>query len=250
MESETNEVRSGQVRAPAGFGYWLLKFDGVSGNKDKELEDPQGYTVIEYAYANMARAAGLEMMECRLMEEGGRRHFMTRRFDRLDDGSKLHMQSLAAMAHLDFNDPLANSYEQSFDVIRRLGLPMSAMEQQFRRMLFNVVARNQDDHVKNIAFLMDKAGRWSLAPAFDVSYAFNPQGPWTSKHQMSLNAKRDDFELEDIRACAATVGLLRGRAETMLDEVRSAVSNWRRVADEAGVAPASRDAIRSTFRRF
>ncbi len=190
------------------------------------------------------------MMECRLLEEGGRRHFMTRRFDRLDDGGKLHMQSLAAMAHLDFNDPLANSYEHAFDAIRRLRLPMTALEQQFQRMLFNVVARNQDDHVKNIAFLMDKAGRWSLAPAFDVTYAFNPQGLWTSKHQMSLNGKRDDFTLEDIRACAATAGLIRGRAESMLEQVQDAVSGWRRFADEAGVAPASRDAIQSTFRRF
>lgn len=247
---DTNEVRSGQVKAPAGFGYWLLKFDGINGNRDKELEDPQGFTVIEFAYSKMAQAAGIEMTECRLLEEGGRRHFMTRRFDRLDDGSKLHMQSLAALAHLDFNDALANSYEHAFDAIRRLQLPMTALEQQFRRMLFNVVARNQDDHVKNIAFLMDKAGRWSLSPAFDLSYAFNPQGLWTSKHQMSLNGKRDDFTREDIRTCAATAGLLRGRAESMLDEVQEAVSNWRRFADEAGIAPASRDAIQKTFRRF
>lgn len=244
----TNEVRSGQVSAPSGFGYWLLKFDGVSGNKDKELEDPRGYTVIEYAYSLMAKTAGLEMTECRLLEEGGRRHFMTQRFDRLADGDKLHMQSLAAMAHLDFNTPDVNSYEQAFDIIKRLGLPMAAIEQQFRRMLFNVVARNQDDHVKNIAFLMDKAGQWTLAPAFDVAYSYNPEGQWTSKHQMSINGKRDGFTLEDFRACAATAGILRGRAESMLDEVRTAVSSWRTFADEAGVAAAARDAIYSTLR--
>lgn len=244
----TNEVRSGQATAPAGFGYWLLKFDGVSNNKDKELTDPKGYTLIEYAYSQMATAAGLEMAQCRLLEEGGRRHFMTQRFDRLADGSKLHMQSLAAMAHLDFNAPDVNSYEQAFDVIKRLSLPMAVIEQQFRRMIFNVVARNQDDHVKNIAFLMDKAGQWMLAPAFDVAYSYNPDGAWTAKHQMSINGQRDEFTLEDFRACASTAGLLRGRAETILDEIRSVVSNWRTYADEVGVAPAARDNIDSSLR--
>ena len=244
----TNEVRSGQVTAPAGFGYWLLKFDGVSNNKDKELADPRGYTVIEYAYSQMAMAAGLEMTQCRLLEEGGRRHFMTQRFDRLADGSKLHVQSLAAMAHLDFNAPDVNSYEQAFDVIKRLSLPRTAIEQQFRRMIFNVVARNQDDHVKNIAFLMDKAGQWTLAPAFDMAYSYNPAGAWTAKHQMSINGQRDGFTLEDFRACAAIAGLLRGRAETILDEVLTVVSNWRTYADDAGVAPAARDDIYSNLR--
>lgn len=173
---KSNEVRSGQVEAGAGFGYWLLKFDGVSGNKDKELEDPKGYGAIEYAYALMAQAAGVTMSECRLLEENGRRHFMTRRFDRLTDGGKLHMQSLGSLAHYDYNLPGAYSYEQALQVIRQLGLPMAAVEEQFRRMLFNVVARNQDDHVKNIAFLMDREGRWSLAPAFDVTYSYNPAG--------------------------------------------------------------------------
>ena len=133
------------------------------------------------------------MSESRLLEEGGRRHFMTRRFDRLDDGGKLHMQSLAALGHLDFNSAGVSSYEQAFDVMRRLGLSMGAREQQFLRMLFNVVARNQDDHVKNIAFLMDKAGAWSLAPAFDVTYAYNPAGLWTNRHQMTINGKTDGF---------------------------------------------------------
>src|SRR6185437_8322835 len=203
----TQEVRSGQIKAPAGFGYWLLKFDGVSANKDKELEDPKGFTAIEYAYALMATAAGITMSECRLLEEGRRRHFMTRRFDRLDDGSKLHMQSLAGLAHFDFNAAGAHSYEQAFDVMKRLELPMSSLEEQFRRMLFNVVARNQDDHVKNIAFLMDKTGAWTLSPAFDVTYAYNPDGQWTARHQMTINGKTDNFEQEDFRACAETAGL-------------------------------------------
>lgn len=245
---ETNEVRSGQVTAPEGFGYWLLKFDGVSGNRDKELEDPMGYTVIEYAYSLMARAAGIDMTECRLLEEGGRRHFMTRRFDRTSKGGKIHMQSLAALAHLDFNAAGAHSYEQAFDVIRRLKLPMSATEQQFRRMVFNVVARNQDDHVKNIAFLMDQQGAWSLAPAFDLTYAYNPEGRWTRNHQMTINGRQDGFTLEDFRACAATAGLKRGQAEAIIDEVRAVVAHWPRYAEQAGVKPSQREPIRSTLR--
>ena len=154
---ETNEVRSGQIAAGKGFDYWLLKFDGVTGNKDKELEDPKGYGVIEYAYYLMAKAAGVTMSECRLLEEGGRRHFMTRRFDRLDGGEKLHMQSLCALAHFDFNNAGAYSYEQALLVIRQLNLPMEAVEEQFRRMVFNIIARNRDDHVKNIAFLDRKS---------------------------------------------------------------------------------------------
>ncbi|MGH8267118.1 MAG: type II toxin-antitoxin system HipA family toxin [Steroidobacteraceae bacterium] len=244
---DSNEVRSGQVSAPEGFGHWLLKFDGVRGNQDKELEDPQGYTVIEYAYSLMARDAGLEMTECRLLEESGRRHFMTRRFDRTADGGKLHMQSLAALGHLDFNAAGAHSYEQAFDAIKRLGLPMSAREQQFRRMLFNVVARDQDDHVKNIAFLMDKTGRWSLAPAFDVTFSFNPQGAWTAHHQMTINGKRERFELEDFSACARVAGLKRGRAETMLDEVSTVVAGWKGYAEQAGVSPQWRAHIQATL---
>src|SRR5208337_3910147 len=223
---ETNEVRSGQSEAGKGFDYWLLKFDGVTGNKDKELEDPKGYGAIEYAYYLMAKAAGITMSECRLLEEGGRRHFMTRRFDRLEDGSKLHMQSLAALAHFDFNSAGAYAYEQAFDVIKRLALPMQAREQQFRRMIFNVVARNQDDHVKNIAFLMDKAGAWALSPAFDVTYAYNPAGLWTSRHQMTINGKTDEFTREDFKAVAQVAGLKRGRPEAILTEVTDAVKEW------------------------
>ncbi len=228
---KTNEVRSGQVDAGPGFSYWLLKFDGVSGNKDKELDDPKGYGAIEYAYALMARAAGITMSECRLLEENGRRHFMTRRFDRLPDGGKLHMQSLGALAHFDYHQPGAYSYEQAFLAIRQLDLPMAAREEQLRRMLFNIVARNQDDHVKNIAFLMDREGRWSLAPAFDVTYSFN----WTATHQMTVNGKRDGFEMDDVRGVAKSAGLKRGRAETIHEEVRVAVGRWLEFARKAKV---------------
>jgi serine/threonine-protein kinase HipA len=245
---DTNEVRSGQVKAPAGFDYWLLKFDGVSANKDKELDDPKGYTVIEYAYALMATDAGIEMSECRLLEENGRRHFMTRRFDRLSDGSKLHMQSLAALGHFDFNSAGTYSYEQAFDLIKRLGLSMHAREQQFRRMIFNVVARNQDDHVKNIAFLMDRSGAWSLSPAFDVTYAYNPTGLWTNRHQMTINGKADDFTREDFKTVAQVAGLKRGRHEAILTEVMDKVMEWPRYAKRAGVPASQRDKITRTLR--
>lgn len=244
----TNEVRSGQIEAGTGFEYWLLKFDGVTGNKDKELEDPKGYGAIEYAYYLMARTAGIDMSECRLLEEGGRRHFMTRRFDRLADGGKLHMQSLCALAHFDFNQAGAYAYEQALLVIRQLNLPMAAVEEQFRRMVFNLMARNQDDHVKNIAFLMDQAGQWSLAPAFDVTYSYNPGGIWTDRHQMTLNGKRDGFTLADFRACARAAMMKRGRAETIIEEVRAAVERWREFAAEADVGKEWRKQILQNLR--
>ncbi|HEX04309.1 MAG TPA: type II toxin-antitoxin system HipA family toxin [Bacteroidetes bacterium] len=244
----TNEVRSGQIPAGEGFEYWLLKFDGVSGNRDKELEDPKGYGVIEYAYYKMARDCGIDISECRLFEENGRRHFMTRRFDRLAGGEKLHMQSLCALAHYDFNMAGAYAYEQALLVIRRMELPMSAIEEQFRRMVFNIVARNQDDHVKNIAFLMDKTGKWTLSPAFDVIYSFNPSGDWTASHQMTLNGKRDDFTMNDFKACAKAASMKRGRAEAIVNEVQKTVSRWKDYAEEAGVPAATRDQIQRTLR--
>lgn len=244
----TNEVHSGQVPAGKGFEYWLLKFDGVRGNKDKELEDPEGYGAIEYAYSRMAKDCGIAMRECRLFEENGRRHFMTRRFDRLDDGRKLHMQSLGALAHYDFNDAGAHSYEQALFVARQLGLPMGSVEELFRRMAFNIVGRNQDDHVKNIAFLMDKPGAWSLAPAFDMTYSFNPTGLWTGKHQMTLNGKRDDFVMGDFVACARTASMKRGRAKAIVAEVVSTVSRWISYAEEAGVSPEKQNQIKRALR--
>jgi len=244
----TNEVRSGQVPASDGFEHWLLKFDGVKGNKDKEIGEPQGYGVIEYAYSRMALDAGIQMSDCRLFEENGRRHFMTRRFDRPGGHEKLHMQSLCALAHYDFNMAGAYSYEQVLMVIRQLGLPMSAVEQQFRRMVFNIIARNQDDHVKNVAFLMDKTGQWSLAPAFDLTYSYDPANIWMASHQMTMNGKRDGFTLADFKACAKTAFLKRGRAEAIIQEVVKAVSCWRDYADAAGVAASSRDMIQHTLR--
>jgi len=233
----TDVVRSGQLDdLGPGFEHWLLKFDGVVNNRDRDtLADSQGYGVVEYAYSLMARDAGIAMSDCRLLEENGRRHFMTRRFDRGPDGAKRHMQSLGALAHFDFNQPGAHSYEQAFLIMRRLGLATPAVEQMFRRMVFNVVARNQDDHVKNVAFLMDRAGHWQLAPAFDLTYAYRPSSEWTAQHQMSMNGKREHFTLADFRACGRTASLPRGRAERIVEEMREVVSAWEDYARRAQV---------------
>jgi serine/threonine-protein kinase HipA len=230
---DTGEVRSGQIDPGDGFEHWLLKFDGVSGNRDRELDDPQGYGAIEYAYHLMAVDAGIEMSECRLLEESGRRHFMTRRFDRTAAGGKLHMQSLCAMAHFDYNLPGAYSYEQTFQVMRRLELSMGEIEQFYRRVVFNILGRNQDDHVKNIAFLMDQQGRWTLAPAFDLVFSYNPHGTWTASHQMTLNGRQDHFSYNDFRALAKVAGLKRGRERIIFKEVRQAVMDWPTYAQRA-----------------
>ena len=239
---KTGEFRSGQLDADTGFEHWLLKFDGVSNATDTELADPEGFGKIEYAYASMARASGITMSECRLHHEGGRSHFMTRRFDRDVTGRKIHMQSLGAMQHFDFNDPSAYSYEQAAMTIRGLGLGMATVEEQFRRAVFNVMARNQDDHVKNIAFLMDRSGNWSLSPAYDVTYAYNPGGAWTRDHQMSLAGRRNGFERDDILRFAASIGIKKRKAQNISDEVGASVRDWRKHAEAAEVAP--RDAMR------
>jgi serine/threonine-protein kinase HipA len=245
---ETGEVRSGQVTAPEGFGYWLLKFDGVSGNRDKEAADPQGYGRIEYAYSLMAKAAGIEMTDCRLLEENGRAHFMTRRFDRQPGGGKLHMQTLGGIAHYDYNMAGAHSYEQALQVMRQLDLGMDAYLQQLRRMVFNILARNQDDHVKNIAFLMDKRGRWQLAPAYDLTYSYNPDGAWTSRHQMTVNGKRDHFNRADVEACAESARIPKRWVSGIVEEVNDAISRWSDFAEQASVSPEVRDGIRKKLR--
>jgi len=245
---ETLEVRSGQVPAGSGFSYWILKFDGVEENKDKELNDPKGFGLIEFAYYRMALAAGIQMSECRLLEENGRSHFMTRRFDRTDSGEKLHMQSLSALAHYDFNMSGAHSYEQAIQIIRKLNLPIESVEEQFRRAAFNLLARNQDDHVKNIAFIMNKQGEWSLSPAFDMVYSYNPSGTWTSTHQMSLNGKRDEFIREDFVQLEKRALMKRGRGVEILEEVKAAVSGWKEFAKEAGVPQKDSERIARTHR--
>ncbi len=246
---ETNQVRSGQVDNGPGFEPWLLKFDGVENNRDKDaLADPKGYGLIEFAYSAMARNAGILMTPCRLLEENGRSHFMTRRFDRDDENRKIHMQSLGAIAHFDFNQPGAYSYEQAFMVTRSLDLGPDAREQLFRRMAFNVVARNQDDHVKNISFLMDRAGTWRLSPAFDVTYAYNPESKWTGGHQMTLAGKTRGFTLDDFVGAGKVATLPRGRAREIVAEVTEVVSEWPGYAEEAGVEPSRREKVQDNLR--
>jgi serine/threonine-protein kinase HipA len=244
----TGQVRSGQLDPGEDFRHWLLKFDGVAGAGDHGLRDPEGWGVVEYAYWKMARAAGIEMSECRLLEENGRRHFMTRRFDRPDNGGKLHMQTVAALEHVSYNEPGAYSYEQAMLLVRRLGLGTPVVEQQFRRMVFNVVARNQDDHVKNIAFLMARDGSWSLAPAYDVVWAWSPGNPWLDSHQMTIDGKRDGFTLADLNAVAEVAGLPRGRAARILVEVVESVAGWRGIAEQAGVAEQTAEQIARSHR--
>ena len=245
---DTGEFRSGQVKVDEGYEHWLLKFDGVSNNRDKELADPQGFGKIEYAYYLMATAAGIDMSECRLHHEGGRSHFMTRRFDRDERGRKVHMQSLGAIQHFDFNDPASYSYEQAIMTIRDLGLGMDVVEQQYKRAVFNVVARNQDDHVKNISFLMDRSGTWRLSPAYDVAYSYNPSGSWTRDHQMSLAGKRNDFTHGDLMVFASNVGLKSNRANQAIEEILGAVAQWHEFAERAGVEHSDVSRIEKTFR--
>ncbi|MGK0266773.1 MAG: serine/threonine-protein kinase HipA [Maricaulis sp.] len=239
---------SGQVESGSGFTQWLMKFDGVSGNADKEVADPQGYGRLEYACYLLALEAGVAMSRCRLHEEGGRAHFMTRRFDRTEAGEKLHMQSLCSMRHFDFNLPRAYSYEQAIETIRLLGLGPETLEEQVRRALLNIVIRNQDDHVKNIAFLMDKTGQWRLSPAFDVVHAHNPDGQWTHQHQMSLAGKTRGFELEDLLRFGRYADIKPAKLKHMLDEILAAAANWGTHAATAGVPDELARRARAGFR--
>jgi len=227
--AKTGEVKSGQVKAPKDFGYYLLKFDGV---EDLKISDnPMGIGKIEYAYYKMALDCNILMTESRLLKEGEYRHFMTKRFDRLENGEKLHMQTLAAIAH--YNRDQQYSYEQAFQIIRKLKLPYSDQEQFFRRMVFNVMARNHDDHTKNHSFLMNQKGEWQLAPAYDLSYSYSSTGRWTNQHQMSLNGKRDNFEYSDLATIGNKMGIL--RFNDIINQIADVVSRWKEYAVNAEV---------------
>ena len=247
---KTGEIRSGQIPLPHGFQAWLLKFDGVDGNADKELADPQGYGRIEYAYHLMARAAGINMSDCHLLEENGRAHFMTRRFDRPDSGDKIHMQTLCAMGHYDFNIAGGYSYEQAFQLARQIGLHQPDLTELYRRAVFNILSRNQDDHTKNISFTMDRSGTWELAPAYDVTYAYNPTGDWTSQHQMSLNQKRDHFEMTDLLTAATAADLKPRQAKSLISEIQTTLAQWPKFAKKAKVTPAYIKQIQGHFRKL
>jgi serine/threonine-protein kinase HipA len=228
MDTDGN-VMSGQGKVPEDYSHWLIKFDGVD---DSELGEPKGYGRIEYAYSLMAQEAGITMSECQLLEEGGRAHFLTKRFDR-EDGEKIHMQSLCGVAHYDFNFAGAYSYEQAFSIMRQLRLTKVEAIQQYRRMVFNVVARNQDDHTKNIAFLMSKSGKWRLSPAFDVTYSHNPARKWTDQHQMTINGKRDHFAFADLVQVGEAISI--AKLGEIIEHVVDAVAKWPDFAKEAGI---------------
>lgn len=239
---ETLEIRSGQLPADPGFDYWLLKLDGVG--KDHELGTGGFYGRIEYAYYLMAKAAGIEMFESRLLEENDRAHFMTRRFDR-QNGSKQHIQTLCAMQHLDFKQRGTHDYNQYFQAIAALKLPETALEEGFRRMVFNVLAANCDDHTKNLSFLMDESGKWQLAPAYDVTHAYNPKGEWTYQHLMSVNGKFQGITRADLEAVGDRF-LIPGYRR-IIKSVSEAVGRWPEFAGAAGLPPAEIQRVREDF---
>lgn len=227
---QTGEIRSGQIPAPGGFEYYIIKLDGVSA--EAGFKETQNFGRLEYSFSLLVKECGIEMSDCSLIEENGRAHFLTKRFDRMGT-EKIHMQSLCGIAHYDYRERGAYSYEQSFNIMRRLGLPYSQAQEMFRRIVFNVVMRNQDDHTKNISFLMERNGKWHLSPAYDMGFAFNPTGRWTSSHQMSVNGKYDNIQRTDLLALADLNGI-KNASET-IDKICDAASGWSEIAKNCEV---------------
>ena len=243
---ETNDIRSGQINAGNGYEYWLLKFDNIRNNRDKDAQPDDGeYTKVEYAYYLMALDAGINMSECRLYKENGSAHFMTKRFDRKGKkGEKVHMQSLCALAHMDFNSPRIYSYEEAFIVMKQLKLPYSDFLQLFKRMVFNEYAKNYDDHTKNISFLMDKKGIWSLSPAYDITFSYRKDSQWVSAHQMLINGKADNISKDDMLYVAEKVGIKKSDAEKSIEQVITAVSKWELFAKQTNMSPKNIERIK------
>lgn len=243
---KTNDVRSGQITAGKGYEYWLLKFDNINNNRDKDLSPDDGeYTKIEFAYYLMALDAGIEMSECKLYTENGNSHFMTKRFDRKGiKGEKLHMQSLCALAHMDFNTPRIYSYADAFTVMKRLKLPYNDFTQLFRRMVFNEYAKNYDDHTKNISFLMDKRGVWSLSPAYDITFSYKPNSTWVNAHQMLINGKADDITKRDILKVADIAGIKKNDATRITEQVKTSISKWNDFAEKATLSEQNAEKIK------
>ncbi|MEN9523840.1 MAG: hypothetical protein RL065_2217 [Bacteroidota bacterium] len=244
FNEKTGEVKSGQISDLQNFNYWLLKFDGVS---DKQLSTPKGYGRIEYAYYLMAKEAGIEMSESRLLTENNRAHFMTKRFDR-SGNEKLHMQTLCGMAHFDYNQPQQYSYEQAFQIMRQLKLSHWDVQQLFRRMVFNIMARNQDDHTKNVSFIMNKKGEWSLSPAYDITFAFNPKNFWLKAHQMSVNNKVNEITKNDVLQVAKQCSIKNG--EQIIDEIKTATGKWKKFAKESGIEIEQQKIIQQQFNKL
>lgn len=242
FNGNTGEVRSGQTKAPAGFEHWLIKLDGVS---DIQLGATRGYGRVEMAYYNMATACGIDMMSSRLLEENGRAHFMTKRFDREGAEVKHHIQTFCAMCHFDFNLVNSFSYEQLFQTMRELKLSYQDAEQMFRRMVFNVLAMNCDDHTKNFSFRLKKGGKWELAPAYDVCHAYKPGNRWVSQHALSINGKRTGITRNDLLSVGESIKSK--KAETIIDEISYTLRRWKQFADEVSVHPVLRDEIGTTL---
>ena len=243
---DTNEVKSGQTNPEKGFDYWLMKFDGVSKNGDHDLEDEPEYTLIEYSYYQMAVKAGIQMNECRIFHENEHNHFMTKRFDRVD-GKKIHMQTLAALAHIDYNTPRLCSYELAASYMKQIGIGQDQIEQFFRRLVFNVIAVNRDDHVKNVSFLMDRNGIWRLSPAYDVTFSYNPTNKWLRKHQMLINNKSEQIGFDDLIQTALTIGISKPRAKSIISDVKEAVELWPVIAAENGIRESTINLISNTI---
>ncbi len=224
------EIKPGDIIQPEDYSYWLLKIDGAN---EKTLGEAEGLGKIEYVYYLLAKKAGIEMSDSRLFEENNRFHFLTKRFDRTDKGDKIHMQTFGALAGIDYKIQKASSYETLFRVMKRLRLPYYQFEQQYRRTLFNVIARNHDDHVKNFSFLMDKEGKWKISPAYDVNYSYSPGGTWTNVHQSSINSKFDNFTRNDLLNLGKTFGIK--KANHILDEILTAVNQWSKIATEIDI---------------
>ena len=245
VNRKTKEIRSGQARIPEGFDHYLIKFDGV---EDEQFGSSWGYGRVEMAYYKMALDAGINMMESELLEENGRAHFMTKRFDRMQGQAKTHVQSFCAMRHYDFKDIALYSYEDLFETMRLLVLPYPQAEQLYRRMVFNVIARNCDDHTKNFAFCMNRKGEWSLAPAFDVCHAYRPSSTWVHQHCLSINGKRNRIERSDLRAVASRMNIK--KPDDLIDQVDEVIGRWRDYAQEQRVEPELMEAIESTLVRM
>jgi serine/threonine-protein kinase HipA len=246
LNSDRTILRSGQVDLPKGFEHYLLKFDGVveHNNKQQTFGDPQGYGRMEYAYHLMAKEAGINMMPCELLEDGERAHFLTQRFDRKGN-QKIHYKSLCAMDHADYKKPGSYSYEQVFMVMRKLKLKRVEALEMFRRMVFNIVARNHDDHTKNIGFIMNEDHQWQLSPAFDIAYSYRKDSPWVHSHQLSINGKRDNFNRQDLLVVAGT---FMKEANEIIEKVTDSVSQWPQFASKAGVSNDFMKVIQSKHR--
>jgi len=241
---KTKEIRSGQGNVPKGFEHWLLKLDGVS---EEQFGESSGWGRVEYAYYLMAKDNGIEISECQLLEENGRAHFMTKRFDR-QENIKHHIQSLCGLQHYDFNDMYGYSYEQVFQTMRLLQLTYPEAEQMFRRMVFNVLATNYDDHTKNFSFILKKNQNWRLAPAYDLCFSFDPNNHWVNKQTLSVNGKRLDINKDDLMTIARDNNIKKG--EKIIDEINSKIKSWNNYAEQAQLRNDLKERIHNSLNTF